>query len=115
MYLVSKSDNRTQYRIYLENSEIEGRIVYKGHKLGVDSNLLSEILDYRFEKSSNKIHFLKYDKVDGEPDYRNSDIWIIGRNESIQKNLLDSWISLNQSMREKFGDYRKIIITKVNI
>jgi hypothetical protein len=116
MYLVSKSGPKCEYRIYIDNNEpVDGHEIYKGHKLGVEDSLLYEILDFRIEKSTNKILFLKYDKIINEIDHKDSTLWEDGKMESISKNLLDSWISLCRSMREKFGDFRKIIITKVYI
>lgn len=116
MYLVSKHGPRYEYRIYIDNDEpTEGNIIYRGHKLGIDDKILQEILDYRIEKSTNKVLYLKYDKIIGEINHKNQDIWENGKIESLYKNLLDSWMSLSKTMRSKFGDYRKIIITKVNI
>lgn len=115
-YFITKSSNRIEYRIYIENdSDIEGTVIYKGHKLGVDDNQLLEILDVRIERSTNKIHFLKYDKVVDLPDRLDLNMWIIGRTESLNQNLQDCWITVNRIMKEKFGDFRKIIITRVNI
>lgn len=114
-YLVSKTGPREEYRVYLEGKQPEGVEIYKGHKLGVESRLLFEILDFRFEKSSNKIHFLNYDKVEDIISTQDYKLWTIGRKESLEKNLLDSWMSLNKKLRLKFGDFRKVIITKVNI
>ena len=114
-YIISKSGGRSEYRIYKDGDDFEGYPIYNGHKLGVENNLLAEVLDYRIDRGTGKIHFLKYDKVVTEPNHLDLKMWEIGRGESMQKNLLDSWISLNQVMREKLGEYRKIIITKVNI
>ena len=114
-YLISKSLGKSEYRIYKEGDEVEGYPIYNGHKLAVDSNLLAEILDYRIEKLTGKIHFLKYDKVTSTPNHLDQSMWNIGKKESIEKNLFDSWISLNQKMRIEFGEYRKIIVTRVNI
>ena len=114
-YLVCKKGGREEYRIYIDGQEVEGTEIYKGHKLGVESNPLLEILDFRIEKSSSKIHFLNYDKVEESVSVQNTNLWTIGRRESLEKNLLDSWMSLNKKMRTQFGDFRKVIITKVNI
>lgn len=115
-YVKSKSLGRSEYRVYVDDGQdVDGIVIFKGHKLEPEYNLLSEILDYRIEKSNNRVYFLKYDKMTDDPDFMKSDMWSIGREESVRKNLLDSWISLNQKMRSEFGDYRKIIITKVNI
>jgi hypothetical protein len=115
-YVKCKSFGRYEYRVYIDNGQdIDGNVIFKGHKLEPEFNLLSEILEYRIERSTNSIYFLKYDKLIGEPDFMKSEMWNVGREESVKKNLLDSWISLNKKMRSEFGDYRKIIITKVNI
>ena len=114
-YLISKSNPREEYRVYLDGENIEGTQISKGHKLGLETGLLLEILEYRIEKSTNKIHFLNYDKVEESIDTLNSKLWTIGKKESLQKNLLDSWISLNRKMRMQFGDFRKVVVTKVYI
>lgn len=114
-YVVSKKNSREEYRVYVECESPEGNLIYKGHKLGLESNLLLEILDFRIEKSSNKIHFLNYDKVEDEISTHNSKIWTIGRPESLDRNLLDSWMTLNKRLRVQCGDFRKVVVTKVNI
>ena len=114
-YIVSKSSGKAEYRIYKEGEEIEGYPIYSGHKLAVDSNLLAEILDYRIEKSTGKINFLRYDKVISEHNHLDLTLWDVGKKESIEKNLFDSWISLNQKMKFDLGEYRKIVVTRVNI
>ena len=116
MYLISKKCPQFEYRIYIDNNDkIDGQIIYKGHKLGVESNVLNEILEYKIEKSSNTIFFLKYDKIIDTVDHKNKDIWESGTSESMSKLLLNSWTTLSKSMVNKFGEFRKIIITKVNI
>jgi hypothetical protein len=115
-YVKCKSFGRSEYRVYIDDGQdVDGDVIFKGHKLEPEFNLLSEILEYRIERSTNKVYFLKYDKMIGDPDFMKIEMWNVGREESVKKNLLDSWISLNQKMRSEFGDYRKIIITKVNI
>jgi hypothetical protein len=116
-YLVSKSDNRNEYRVYIKSDglKFDGKIIYSGHKLGVEPNILKDIIDYRIEKMTNNLYFLKYDQVDGVVDYKNTKIWTTGRIESINDDIIESWDSLNREMKNKFGDYSKIIITKVNI
>jgi hypothetical protein len=115
-YFVTKSSNRIEYRIYTSDEvEVEGTTIYKGHKLGVDDNLLLEILDVKIEKSTGKIHFLKYDKVVTEPDRLDLNMWIVGRTESLNRNLQDCWSTLDRTIRQKFGEFKKIIITRVNI
>jgi hypothetical protein len=115
-YLKSKSISRFEYRVYIDDGQdFDGIEIFRGHKLEPEYNLLSEILDYRIDRGKNKIYFLKYDKVVTEPDFMIGEMWDMGKEDTYKKNLLDSWSSLNQKMRGEFGDYRKIIITKVNI
>ena len=115
-YLKTKSLGRFEYRVYIDRGQdFDGVEIFRGHKLEPEWDLLSEILDYRIDRGKNKIYFLKYDKVVDEPDFMIGEMWEVGREELYKKNLLDSWASLNQKMRSEFGNYRKIIITKVNI
>lgn len=114
-YIVFKTTGRKEYRIYLESAESEGDIIYKGHKLGVELNLLSKLIDYRIEKSSNRILVLKYDKVVDTVSVLDTNIWKIGTSESLDKLISESWESLQKVMENKFGKFRKILITAVNI
>jgi hypothetical protein len=97
-YLVSKSDSKYEYRIYKnDNSSVDGTIIYKGHKLGVEKSLLSEILFYKIERSTGKIfHY----------DYSQDEM----KESSSIKNLFESW----NSLIGKISD-RKILISKINI
>ena len=115
-YIVSKSDARFEYRVYIDNDDNkEGRVIYKGHKLGIDENILLEVIDYRIEKSTGNLFFLKYDQINENIDFKNKNIWNTGRVDSINLNLLESWDSLIRKLKIDNGDYRKIIITKINI
>jgi hypothetical protein len=115
-YLVTKSTTRNQYRIYIDDqTDKEGSIIYKGHKLGVEEDILGEILDIRVERSGGNFIVLNYNKVETEPDHTDMKMWIIGRSESLKNKLFESYESLQNKMKSKFGEFRKIIITKVNI
>ena len=115
-YIVTKREPKWEWRIYKDSEEkIEGQIIYKGHKLAIEHPLLSKILDYRIEKKTGNIFTLKYDKVKELHDHTDLTIWEIGKDQSFQKNLMKSWESLQLIMKQKMGNFRKIIITKVNI
>lgn len=114
-FVISKINPRFQYRVYPDSTEVEGQIIFEGHKMSPNDNLLSEVLDWRTERSTGKILFLKYDKVIDGPNHLDLSQWEIGKMESISKNLLDSWISLLSKLRHKVGDFRKIRITKIYI
>jgi hypothetical protein len=114
-YLVFKSDFRREFRLYIDGNEVEGQIIYKGHKLGVEVNLLSQLIDFRIERSTNKISFLQYDKITEGVTLLDKNIWKISIQDSFDKNILESWDSLLRASEKKFGKFRKILITAVNI
>ncbi len=114
-YLVFKSDNRREFRIYPDSAEVEGQIIYKGHKLGVELNLLSQLIDYRIERSSNKVLFLRYDKVTDSVSNLDSKIWKVSTSESFDKQILESWESMQTALEQKVGKFKKIFFTVVNI
>lgn len=114
-YLISKSDNRKEIRVYPEGVEFEGDIIYKGHKLGVEIDLLSKIIDFRTERASNRILFLKYDKITDKVILSDRDIWKISSTESFEKEIMNSWDLIKELLEKKVGKFRKILITVVNI
>lgn len=114
-YIVFKNTGRKQYRIYIDGSEYDGDLIYKGHKLGVELNLLSLLIDFRLEKSSGKVSVLKYDKVEGDISMLDKNIWRIGGSESFNSLIKESWDSMQNALEMKFGKFRKILITAVNI
>ena len=115
MYWITKSQLKVEYRVYIDESLIDGNIIYNGHKLAVETNLLLEIIDYRIEKSTNKIYFLNYTNVDFPPNHIELSLWDVGKQESIDRNLFESWMSLISKIKNNIGNFRKIIVTKVNI
>lgn len=114
-YLVLKQEARKQIRIYPDGMKFDGQILYKGHKLGVEIDLLTKIIDYRIERSTNKISFLIYEKVSDVVSHVDTTIWKFSSIDSFEKNILESWESVQRQMENKFGKFRKILITIVNI
>ena len=64
-YLVLRKWRNYEWRLYPDDSKFEGQVIYRGHKMGVDNNLLLEILDiktlYIFSQL-DKYQFLKLEK-----------------------------------------------------
>lgn len=107
-----------EYRLYTEYVE-EGVLIYSGHKLGVDIGLLDEIINYKYEKYSNKNYYLKYDvwidKYNSEnPNQLMIDVWSCGE-DSVQNDLFKSWILVLECLKKINGDFKKIWIIKLNI
>jgi len=116
--LVLKTTPRNEFRVYAESEEIpEGEILYKGHRLGVPTDILQNIIEYRVEISKNKLFLLRYEKIEegSMADVRNIDIWKPARVDHMEKELLESWSQINRNMREKIGSFTKIVILKINI
>jgi len=114
-YVVFKNVVRKQYRIYTDVSDYEGNIIYKGHKLGLELNSLSQLIDYRIEKTSNRVSVLMYDKIKENVSVLDASIWKIGSSENLGKLILESWESVQIALESKCGKFRKILITEVNI
>ena len=73
-------------------------------------------MEYKIEKSTGNMLFLKYDKSDGIPlNTLDMSMWETGSTKSINRNLMDSWESLCKKIEMKMGSFRKILITRVNI
>lgn len=114
-YIVFKNTGRKQYRVYVDGMEYEGDLIYKGHKLGVELNLLSALIDFRLEKISGSITVLRYDKVKDDISMLDKNIWKVGNSESFESLIKESWESMQNALESKFGKFRKILITAVNI
>jgi hypothetical protein len=114
-YIILKKDARKEFRLYVEGNESEGQVLYKGHKLSLEVNQLGKILDYRMEKSSNKLHFLIYDKIKESVTIADTSIWRVSSSESFDRQILESWESAQRALESKCGKFRKILITMVNI
>jgi hypothetical protein len=104
-FLTIKKDNRFEYRLYKEDSEnVEGTIIYKGHKLGVKESVLSTILEYKLEKRSNRIYMFDYDSCDK---------WFVGSTNDYINVINQSYDSLQTRAEKELGKFRKIIITRL--
>jgi len=104
-FITIKKDPRFEYRFYLENdSSIEGKIIYKGHKLGVDEQILSNILEYKSERTTNRVYLMDYDTEDR---------WFVSSNSNNLLAINQSYESLQSKAEKQFGKFRKIVITRV--
>lgn len=104
-FIVMKSTPRFEYRIYVETKQTEGKIIYQGHKLGLEKELLAETLDHRIEKSTGKIFFKNYE----------TNQFMIEKSTKLDDNITFSWETLEKALINKFGNFRKISITRYNI
>jgi hypothetical protein len=104
-FITTKKDQRFEYRYYIESSEnIEGVVIYKGHKLGLNDDILANILDYRIERMGNKIYLL---------DYNSNGNWFSTTITDTKTVLDKSYESLQQKAENRFGKFRKIVVTRV--
>lgn len=118
-YIVSNKSSRVEYRVYTEYPEEPGlKLIYKGHKLGVDDSLLNEIINYKYEASTNRYYYIKYDVWYSKYNFETPlntmvDIWDRGNLDS--KNLYDSWLNLLKTLKSLNGEFKNILIFKINI
>lgn len=104
-FITIKKDSKFEYRLYTENAEkIEGRILYKGHRLGVSENLLGQILEYKLERTTNKLYLF---------DYTTDDTWFVATRIQPLSAINKSYESLQSKAEKHLGKYKKIIITMV--
>jgi hypothetical protein len=59
-YIVIKKTLRFEYRLYLDN-DIDGKVIFKGHKLAPEENLLKDILDIKTINGDYRKMFYLYD------------------------------------------------------
>lgn len=106
-YIVSKNQSRLQWRIYTDKSEnIEGKILFQGHKLSIEPPILEQIIDFKIERGSGMIF---------TPDYINENKYFEGGSNSLTKNLNKSWETLKKKIESEIGSFRKITVTQVYI
>ncbi len=113
-YLVTKRTPKNEFRIYLDD-DFDGVVIYKGHKLGIEYKHLIEFLDFRIEKSTNKILFFNYQNYANLNNNFNINEWFIGTINSHGEIIEKSWETIIDILSEMKKDFRKIIVTKVNI
>ena len=114
-YVVFKISGRKEYRIYVDGSEYDGVLIHKGHKLGVELNLLSQLIDFRVERASNRISVLDYEKIVDKVNTFDENQWLVGTSDNFANLLIQSWESIQKTLENKCGKFRKIFITEVNI
>jgi|688.fasta_scaffold564749_2 hypothetical protein len=119
MYVTTKSTTRNEWRVYVDNPEIkpEGEILYKGHRMGITTELLVEILESKVDVSKSTIYILRYEKMEAgvTADVRNLQIWKPVRQEHVNTELMDTWLNISDGMRKQFGNHNKIIVSRINI
>ena len=104
-YIIIKKDLRFEYRLYIENCDnFEGQIIYSGHKNAISQNFLINLLEFKLERTNNKIYFL---------DYESDDRWFLGLKTNPSDAIQKSYESLQNLLEKRIGKYRKIIITRV--
>jgi hypothetical protein len=114
-YIILRTDNKQEIRLYKDGVDFEGDVIFKGHRLAIETNSLSKILDFRIERSSGKIFFLKYDKITNGIDFLDNKIWLVANSTTYEKNLKESWESAQKALELKCGNFRKILIAVVYI
>lgn len=103
-FITIKKDSRFEYRLYTDTQQdFEGKIIYKGHKLGVDEKVLSNILEFKMERTSNRVYVRDYDSEDK---------WFVGSSYDSNLVLNQSYESLQKFAESKLGKFRKILITR---
>lgn len=111
-YLVLKKWRNYEWRLYPENSDIEGEIIYKGHKFGLENSILSEILEIKVINKNN-FEILKYDESDTSNFLKKK--WIKTNKDNFMKDIFHSWNTALAKLGSENQNFKKIIITKIFI
>jgi hypothetical protein len=114
-YVLLKSQKNKEIRIYTEKTLYEGVVIYKGHKLSLEKEMLISILEYRESSCKTKLSFLKYDNAINGISPIDRSMWITANSESFDKEISESWNSVKKVLEDRVGQFRKILITVVNI
>ncbi len=104
-YLVIKRDKNIEWRIYPNILDSDLPFFFKGDKRALEINQLSEFLDFKLERNSDRIHLMNY----------LTDQWVISNSKSLHNNLYESYQTLLKKLENKFGPIRKISIQKIYI
>jgi len=110
-YVVTKKLNNKEWRIYFsEEARSSGKLIYKGNKLLLDINHISEILEYRIERSTGTYFFADYGKFETRPNIRDKEQWFSGKDpiELIKK----SWETLDEKLHKLNPNMKKILISE---
>jgi hypothetical protein len=113
-YLTLKKWRNYEWRLYPEDSQTEGEVIYKGHKLGLESNLILQIIETR-TINKNSFHFFRYDKDLSNKNTLDKGDWIKTDEKDFLKNLLDSWSSALNKLESDNKKFRKVVVTKLFI
>ena len=114
MYIVSNFFANKEVRI--SNEELDGNLIYKGHKLGIPDNILSTLLYHRHDRSRNEYHFLDYQKWKDIYNFEKltpvtDKCWF--RNSDTHKALLESYDTLLKSLKDINGDFKNIYVVEI--
>ena len=111
-YIIS---NLTPKEIRVSTKEIDGRLIYKGHKLGVPDGLLPIIILHHHEKYSSSFIFMDY--IIWKERYNLSkitpsmnDCWI--KHTDNKRALMESYDTLLKLMESHFGKFKNIYIVE---
>ncbi len=110
------SNITSQREIRISDHEIDGKLIYKGHKLGIPDNLLPHILHYTYEKFHTSYYFLDYKKW---KDIYNLEkltpkmtkCWF--KETDNKKALFHSYETLIETMKETMGNFKTIFVVEI--
>jgi hypothetical protein len=111
-YLVLRKWRNYEWRLYPDDSKFEGQVIYRGHKMGVDNNLLLEIIEIKI-MNNNLFEVLKYDE--GDLNNLRKRVFMKADKNNLLKVLLDSWDSALNKFETEVGKSKKIVIKKLFI
>lgn len=113
MYIVSNFFGKKEVRI--SNEELEGNLIYKGHKLGLPDSILPILLYHKHDKFRNEYYFLDYQKWKDIYNFEKltptvDKCWF--KNSDTSKALLTSYETLLSSLKEINGEFKNIYVVE---
>ena len=113
VYIVANTMPKREIRI--SNHEIEGRVIYKGHKLGLPDELLPQIIYHTHERYTNTFYFLDYKKWKNiynmeKINVKMTKCWFTEADS--KKALIKSYKTLLETLEEDNGEFKKIYIVE---
>jgi len=113
-YIIANITTRGEIRI--SNKEMEGRIIYKGHKLGLPDSLLPHIIYYTHEKFRNSYYFIDYKKWKDIYNFEKLNSQMnkcFFKETDNKKALLHSYKILLETLEELVGNFKTIYIVEI--
>lgn len=97
--------------------DIEGDIIYSGHKMAINEKVLPHVLQYYFDKFNSRFLFLNYmswKKLYNLEPFQPTMTNCLFTEPNSSSGFRKSYESLLELMNKEFGKFQKITIAQIN-